>query len=241
MTGHFADIFARACDRKGGEKKLRELLERPKPARSLLSTPDDRWLAEMTRCIFQAGFNWKVVDKMWDGFEAAFEGFDIHRMRILTTEDVDRLCGDTRIVRYGEKIRSVQHNAEFVFHLSKEYGSVGHFVADWPKEEFVDLLHLLKSKGSRLGGQTAQYFLRRMGVDGFILSRDGVSALISAGIIDGPPTSKAAMRDVQDAYNQWSRDTGFSLTEISKILACSYGPNGSSLQRPVHKAEGISL
>ena len=33
-------------------------------------------------------------------------------------------------------------------------------------------------RGARLGGMTAQYFLRFMGKDGFVFSRDGVAALI---------------------------------------------------------------
>ena len=43
------------------------------------STGDDRYLSEMTRCIFQAGFVWRVVDNKWDDFEDVFFGADAHR------------------------------------------------------------------------------------------------------------------------------------------------------------------
>jgi len=34
--------------------------------------PDDRYLSAMAKCIFQAGFVWKVVEKMWHGFDTVF-------------------------------------------------------------------------------------------------------------------------------------------------------------------------
>lgn len=33
--------------------------------RALAGSKDDRWLAEMTRCIFQAGFVWRVLNNKW--------------------------------------------------------------------------------------------------------------------------------------------------------------------------------
>src|SRR3546814_19652975 len=81
MTASFADLYARAADRKGGVRVLEGLLPVPKTPDALAAIPDDRWLAEMTRRVFQAGFNWSVVDAKWPGFEVAFDGFDVNRCR----------------------------------------------------------------------------------------------------------------------------------------------------------------
>ncbi|MCP3688961.1 MAG: hypothetical protein GY784_11145 [Gammaproteobacteria bacterium] len=54
----FDEIFDIAADRKGGSEALDELLTQPKSTAELEDIGDDRWLACMTRCIFQAGFNW---------------------------------------------------------------------------------------------------------------------------------------------------------------------------------------
>ena len=72
----FDEIYALAVARKG-EASVLESLQHPKPKAEIAAMPDDRFLALMTKCIFQSGFNWKVVDAMWPGFEAAFDGFDI--------------------------------------------------------------------------------------------------------------------------------------------------------------------
>ncbi|MDA9008890.1 DNA-3-methyladenine glycosylase I, partial [Alphaproteobacteria bacterium] len=185
--------------------------------------PDDRWLSCMAKCIFQAGFNWKVVEAMWPGFEAAFEGFDVGFCSMLSPEDLERLVSDTRIVRHGAKIRSVQDNAVFLQDLKNENETANgaSVIANWPDNDYVSLLAMLKKRGSRLGGTTGQYFLRFMGKSSFIFSRDVVGALVREEIIDTAPTSKKAQTATQEAFNTWSAESGRSLTEISRVLAMS--------------------
>lgn len=214
----FDELWAIAADRKGGDAALEALLAGA--VHPPLST-DDRWLATFTRSIFNAGFNWKVVEAKWDGFEAAFAGFDVGRCAHLAGEDFDRLMADTRIVRHGPKIRAVQENAVFLQELAAEHGSATRAILDWPATDFAGLLALLKARGTRLGGNTGQYALRFGGRDGYILARDVVARLVAEGVIDGPPASKRAMAAVQAAFNTWAAQSGRSLTEISRVLAMS--------------------
>lgn len=217
----FAEIWDIAAERKGGDAALEEMLSKPKTPDELAAIPDDRWLAMMTRFIFNAGFNWKVVDAMWPGFEAAFDGFDVGRTAMLHGEDFDRLIADTRIVRHGPKIHAVQENAVFLQELAAEGGSVGRVIGDWPSSDYIGLLAMLKKRGTRLGGTTAQYMLRSAGKDSFILGGDVVARLVAEGVVDKAPTSQKALRAVQDAFNTWSEESGRSLTEISRVLAMS--------------------
>jgi 3-methyladenine DNA glycosylase Tag len=175
----FDEIWAISAGRKGGDAAVEATLTKPKSADEIRATPDDRLLALATKCIFQAGFNWKVVEAMWPGFEAAFDGFDIGHCLMLHDEDFERLVSDTRIVRHGPKIRAVQENAKFFADLAAEHGSVGAFLADWPSEDYMGLLDALKKRGTRLGGNTGQYFLRFAGVDSFIFSQGVVGRLIA--------------------------------------------------------------
>ncbi len=167
------------------------------------------------------GFNWKVVEAMWPGFEAAFDGFDVSRCAMLHVEDFERLVSDTRIVRHGPKIRAVQENAVFLADLAREHGSAGAFFAGWPVDNYIGLLDLLQKKGSRLGGNTGQYFLRFAGLESFILSGSVVNRLIAEGIIAKAPSSAKDKAAVQAAFNTWRAQSGRSLTEISRVLAMS--------------------
>lgn len=217
----FEKIFARAAKRQGGAKGLEARLSKPKSAAALRKVPDDRWLAGMTRAVFQAGFVWKIIEHKWPGFEEAFDGFDPHRVAFYTDEKIGRLASDVRIVRNGQKIVATRDNARFVVELVKEHGSAGAFFAGSKPEQFAGLLEVLKKRGNRLSGASAQFFLRQMGVDSWILSPSVVAALVNAGIVDKAPTSRKAMASVQAAFTQWRKESGRSLTEISRVLAMS--------------------
>lgn len=217
------DILAISIERKGSEAVIFEHGSNIRSPADIAAIPDDRWLAEMTKGVFRAGFNWQVVEKLWPGFEKAFEGFDIDANVMMSDDRFDALCKDTSIIRYPQKIRSVQLNAAFIRTYSDQHGGFGAMIGAWPQTDFSGLLELLKKKGNRLGGTTGQYFLRSMGVNSYILGRDVITRLIAEGVIDKPPTSKSAMKAVQQAFNTWSDQSGRSITEISRILATSCG------------------
>ena len=217
----FDALFALAADRKGGAESFGQTLPSPKTRAELAAIPDDRWLAAMTRAVFQAGFSWKVIASKWPGFEEAFWAFDPGRCSMMSDDDLDALLKDTSIVRNGAKIRSVAENATFLRELAAEHGSAAKAFANWPAEDFTGLLTALKKRASRLGGTSGSYFLRAMEVDGFVLSRDVVRALIREGVVEKEPTSQRDLARVQQAFNQWRGESGRPLSHISRVLACS--------------------
>ncbi|MEM9550664.1 MAG: DNA-3-methyladenine glycosylase I [Pseudomonadota bacterium] len=217
---HFDEIFDIAADRHGGSDALSAQLSSPTSAQELAVVPGDRWLSTFTKCIFQAGFNWKVIEAKWDGFEEAFYGFDLGRCAFMDDEQFDALLTNTNIVRNGAKIATVRENASFLLELEKD-GGAGKVIGAWPSTDYIGLLDLLKTRGARLGGTTGQYALRFSGRDSFILSQDVTARLVAEGVIDKAATSKTALRKVQAAFNAWMEQSGRSLTEISRVLAMS--------------------
>jgi len=216
----FDEIFAISADRHDGAVALEAKLSDSLPTQNVTELPEEHWLAVMTKCVFQAGFNWKVIENKWAGFETAFDGFDVGRCAFMDDEKFDALITDTRIVRNGPKIATVRDNAAFLLELRTE-GGVSKILGGWPSQDYVGLLEMLKKRGSRLGGMTGQYAMRFAGRDSFILSRDVTARLIAEGVIDKQPTSKTAMKAVQGAFNTWQTQSGRSLTEISRVLAMS--------------------
>lgn len=215
----FDEIHAIAS-RRHGTSLAEKIGNGPKTPAQLARIPEDRWLSQFTKSIFNAGFNWRVIEAKWSGFEEAFRGFDVDACAFMPEDWFESLTKDTRIVRYPAKIRAVQENAIFLKDL-RDQGGAGKVIGAWPSSEYVGLLELLRKKASRLGGNTGQYALRWIGRDGFILSRDVVARLVAEGVIDKPPTSKKALAAVQDAFNAWSEQSGKSLIEISRTLALS--------------------
>ncbi len=216
-------IEAMAGKHHGGPKGIAAKLNEWSIDADLLKKPDDRFLAGMAKAVFSSGFSWQVIETKWPGFEAAFDKFNPRRVAAYDEDKIDALLKDTRIVRNGAKIMAMVENARFVVAIAKEHGSFGRFLAGWPTSDQVGLMDYLKKHASRLGGNTAQYFLRFEGWDAFILSKDVVAALIREGVVDKEPTSKKDLAAVQAAFNAWRAQTKRPVREMSRILALSVG------------------
>jgi 3-methyladenine DNA glycosylase Tag len=222
----FKPILARTEKRKGGAKALEKLLPKKPDMKALAKLGDDRILAEMTQRVFSAGFAWSVIENKWPDFEKAFLGFKPAKLIFQPDDFWDALLSDTRIVRNGAKIASVRENAAFVQEIAKDHGSFGKFLAAWPSSDQVGLLDLLSKRGSRLGGNTGQMFLRFVGWDGFVTSQDVVACLRDAGLDIAPEVkSKGDLAKVQAQFNAWAEETGLPYLHLSRICAMSIGEN----------------
>jgi 3-methyladenine DNA glycosylase Tag len=222
----FKTILARAEKRKGGPGELKKLLPRKPDMKALTTLTDDRALAEMTQRVFSAGFSWSVIEAKWDGFEEAFLGFLPRKLVVQSDDFWHERTRDPHIVRNGAKIMSVRENAQFVLDIAKDHGSFGKFLADWPSSDEIGLLDLLSKRGSRLGGNTGQMFLRFIGWDGFVTSKDVVACLRDAGLdIAEEVKSKGDLAKVQAQFNAWAKETGLPYAHLSRICALSIGEN----------------
>jgi 3-methyladenine DNA glycosylase Tag len=218
----FEVIHNRAADRKGGMGELNKLLPELPDREAVAALDESRFLAEMTRCIFQAGFVWRVIEQKWPDFEDLFHGFDINAILGMQPDEWEEIRQDARIVRNNQKITSIRANAQFIEDISLESGSFARLIADWPESNLVGLFDLLKRRGSRLGGNSGQRFLRNVGKDTFVLTRDVVACLHNSGLkISSYPTSKSDLAGVQELFNQWHEETGLSYTHLSRIAAYS--------------------
>ncbi|MEM6899377.1 MAG: DNA-3-methyladenine glycosylase I, partial [Pseudomonadota bacterium] len=215
---------SKAAAHHGGAAAVRSMSINSHAVDNYGSTPADRLLALMTRCVFNAGFNWKVIESKWEGFEAAFEGFDPGKLAFFGDEMMGSLVSDERIVRNGQKIRASLENAVFVHRVEMEEGGFAKAISDWDPADQVGLMAWLNKNGSRLGGATAQYFLRFSGWDAWIASGDVCRALAGEGVLDKPAaTSKSALLKVQGAINDLHEESALPRAQLSRILALSVG------------------
>lgn len=226
----FEKIYERAVKRKGEEALLDSLPEMNTP-RALAEIPDAIYLREMSKCVFRAGFVWKIVEYKWPNFERAFANFNPKAVANFSDERLDELALDASIIRNRIKILTIRDNAMFVLDMIEQHQSFGQFLADWPADDIVGLLLYLKKHGSRLGGRTSQYFLRFMGKDTFMFTQDVVTVLIAEGIVDKEPSSQRDLRAAQQAFNQWHDETGLPYSHLSRIMAASLG---TGHEEPVH-------
>ena len=93
---------------------------------------DDRRLFEKI-CLegFQAGLSWLTILRKREHFRRAFAGFDFERVARFTARDVNRLVGDSGIVRHRGKIESTIDNARRALDLRDEHGSLANYFWAW--------------------------------------------------------------------------------------------------------------
>ncbi len=222
----FKTIYQAAAKRKGGEKELKKLLSPVATQKQLAKVDDSRYLAQLTRCVFNAGFHWRVISAKWSGFEEAFHNFDLGSLLTKSPEEWEAYLEDTRIIRNWQKIETVFHNAAMIEEVASEHGSFAHFFAHYPPTEQIALMKYLHKQGSRLGGKTAQWFIRFTGKDSFVLSSDVITALIANGVdCSERAGSQRDLRHIQAAFNEWQQQSQLPITHISKVLSYTVGDN----------------
>jgi 3-methyladenine DNA glycosylase Tag len=221
----FEVIISRAAERKGGEEALASLIYQPLPPSDLALITSDRVLSQMTKSVFQSGFVWRVVVAKWPSFEEHFFEFDVAKVLMMPDEMVERKATDPKIIRNLKKVCTIRDNALLISDLEREHGPIGEFIANWPINDIIGLCDLFKRRGSRLGGFTGYNVLRALGKDTFRLSSDVEAYMRSRSIISGGLQSKTSLKAVQNQFNEWHKQCGLSLTEMSMILAYSVGDN----------------
>lgn len=218
----FDALYQRACERKG-KQALEAMLGKPRTDAELKALGDDRYLAEMTKKIFQSGFVWRVVEQKWPAFEELFFGFDIDKVLLVPDEMLERKAADPAIIRNFNKVKTIRDNALMIDAVRRQHGSFGQFIADWPSDNIIGLWAYLKKHGARLGGNTGPYALRFVGKDTFLLSNDVESYFRQRNIISGAVTSKGSLQKIQDCFNLLKEQSGRSYQELSRIIAFSTG------------------
>lgn len=234
-TEKFSHLYQRAAARKGGTQALELLLGQKIIGKTLHNDnaaqqnvahlSDDRILSAFTKQIFKSGFVWRVVENKWPNFEASFFNFNIEKVLMMPEEMLERKAADPKIIRNYNKVKTIKANAQMIFAEQQNGSSFAEFIANWPANDIIGLWAHLKKHGQRLGGNTGPYALRSLGKDTFILSSDVEGYLRAQKIIDGGLQSKKSLTAIQDYFNQLHQESGYSLTQLSRLIAFASGDN----------------
>jgi len=232
----FKSLYQRAADRKGGKQALelllgkrilgKKLLDDNAVEQSVSQLGDDRILAAFTKQIFKSGFVWRVVENKWPDFEEHFFNFNLEKVLMMPEEMLERKAADPKIIRNYNKVKTIKANAQMMFDITIDKNiSFAQFINDWPSTDIIGLWAFLKKHGQRLGGNTGPYALRLLGKDTFILSSDVEGYLRAKKVIDGGLQSKKSLTAIQAFFNDLQKQSGYSLTQLSRLIAFASGDN----------------
>jgi 3-methyladenine DNA glycosylase Tag len=124
---------------------------------------DDEYFERLTRALFQAGLNWKMIDNKWPNFQKAFLQFSIKKVAKFDDAKLRRLMNDAGIVRNEGKIKSTIYNAQQFLGIVKEFGSFEDYLKSFGKNH-AGLQGDLQSRFHHLGESSSRTFLWMAGV-----------------------------------------------------------------------------
>lgn len=111
--------------------------------------------------MFQTGISWRVVDTKWPGIRAAFHDFDVQRVAKFREADIDRLMGDTRVIRNRRKLEAIRENARDMLALDAEYKGFKRYLDSLG--DFDATRKALHKQFAYVGDSGAWYFLWMVG------------------------------------------------------------------------------
>ena len=123
-------------------------------------------LERMALEIFQCGLSWKIVLVKRPALRRCFEGFKVDRVAGFTKRDVDRLCGDSTIIRNRRKVEATIDNARVFQKIAKEHGSYCRWVDALPSKtpsQIKALYPLFKEPFRFMGPETTKCYLMGFG------------------------------------------------------------------------------
>ena len=119
---------------------------------------DSEYFERMSKAMFSAGLNWKMIENKWPNFRKAFDGFSPEAVAKFPAGRVRALMNDAGIVRNEKKIRATVENAEAFLAIQKEHGSFKKFVQSFGKDE-EKLQGALMEHFQQLGPSSTRMFL----------------------------------------------------------------------------------
>ncbi|MCL1797287.1 MAG: DNA-3-methyladenine glycosylase I [Eggerthellaceae bacterium] len=98
---------------------------------------DQKLFAKLCLDLMQAGLTWRMILYKQEGFERAFDNFDIETITRYDEAKFEQLMQDAGIVRNRLKIRAIINNAQRTLEVQKEFGSLDAYIWSFTKGEVV--------------------------------------------------------------------------------------------------------
>ena len=121
-----------AADQAAMRTRVRELAAPFEKLRD--HVPDDPafFFEHLSRSVFEAGINRRVVEAKWDGIREAFHGFDPAQVAAMPPAEITAVENDPYVIRNKAKIRATTENAREVLAILDSCGSIRGYLSSFP-------------------------------------------------------------------------------------------------------------
>ncbi|HKZ42480.1 MAG TPA: DNA-3-methyladenine glycosylase I [Candidatus Hodarchaeales archaeon] len=122
-------------------------------------TTDEEYFEILSKAVFLAGFNWKVVEQKWPGFVQVFNGFRFTEIALWDEQTIVAAASNTTIIRNIRKVRAVVSNAQEFLSVVKEYGSFREYIEKNREKPYPERSKILTRRFKWLGRTGVFFFL----------------------------------------------------------------------------------
>lgn len=119
------------------------------------------YLEVMSKAVFQSGMPWKMVASKWPQIREAMRNFDVDSLATLSTDDLEELAHDTRVIRNRRKLAAIVHNAQRMIDLDEEHGGFQNYLRS--HDSFELTTKDLRKQFKFLGDMGCYFFLHVVG------------------------------------------------------------------------------
>ena len=116
----------------------------------------DDYLEQLSKPVFQAGINWRVVNAKWPGIKKGFHDFKAERVARMSDREIDGLMKDASVIRARPKLNAVVYNANALLELERAGGIKKHLRSF---DDYEELATDLKKRFKFVGDSGMYHFL----------------------------------------------------------------------------------
>lgn len=120
---------------------------------------DDELFERLVLEINQAGLSWETVLKKKEGFERAYNAFEIGGVANFDQADIDRVLSDPGVIRNRAKVMAAINNAQVILGLQREHGSFAAWLDAQGTLELSDWVKLFRKTFRFTGPEVVREFL----------------------------------------------------------------------------------
>lgn len=124
---------------------------------------DNELFGRLIMEINQAGLSWETILKKEQSFRKAYHNFNIKKVAVYKTSDINRLLSDAGIIRNKLKINAAIENAKSILVIQKEFGSFQNWLAYHHPKKREEWVKLFKNTFKFTGGEIVNEFLMSIG------------------------------------------------------------------------------
>lgn len=113
---------------------------------------DDQYLFELLILEgMQAGLSWEIILQRRKNYQLLFDEFDFYKIEKYTSEKLESLYVDNRIIKHKLKINSIVSNASQFIKVINEFGSFNQYLNQFTLEKKYDVeIHITENELSKL-------------------------------------------------------------------------------------------